>query len=303
MIDSGRRKNKSIIIAFLAPTILLYAALFVYPTVQALQLSLYDWKGLNVDNARFVGLANFAEAAQDRWVHVGLRNTMLIIVAGGILLFTFALIFAAALTNTRVKGKGIFRTLIFFPYTLSGPGVGLLWVFILNPSFGALNGLLRAVGLDTWARPWLGETVPALGAVIFVSVWWSIGFYMLFLVAGIQSIPSDLFDAARVDGAGEDQLFFRLTLPLLRDFMAVAVVLWIIEALKTFAVIFLLTQGGPANQTHVLTTYMVKMALGFGGTPLLRLGYGTSIAVILLALVFLSSLLFFRLSRQEAIEF
>lgn len=300
---SGRRKGRSIIVAFLAPTVLLYLVLFAYPSVESLRLSLYDWKGLNPDNARFVGLDNFAEAAQDRWVVVSLRNMALIIVVGGALLFPLALLFAAALLNDRIKAKALFRTLIFFPYILSGPGVGLLWTFILNPSFGALNGVLRLVGLGAWAQPWLGQPATALGAIIFVSVWWSLGFYMLYLLAGMQTIPTEILDAARVDGAHEGQLFFRITLPILRDFLAVAVVLWIIEGLKTFAVVFLLTQGGPANQTHVLTTYMMRMAFQTGGAPVLRLGYGTSLAVILLFFVVLAALLYFRLLREEAIEY
>jgi ABC-type sugar transport system permease subunit len=299
----GWRRGRSIIFVFLAPTLLLYLTLFVYPSVDALRLSLYDWKGLNPDKARFVGVSNFVEAARDRWVQVSLRNTFIIMVAGGIVIFLFGLLFSAALTDRGIRAKWLFRTLIFFPYTLSGPGVGLLWIFILNPSFGALNGLLRAVGLGALAQPWLGQSSTALGAIIFVSVWWSLGFYMLYLLAGIQSIPPEIRDAARVDGANEFQLFFRIILPMLRDFLAIAIVLWIIEALKTFAVVFLLTQGGPANQTHVLTTYMMRMAFQTGGAPILRLGYGTAIAVILLVLVVLASLLFFRLSREEALEF
>ncbi len=302
-ISSGRRKGRGIIVAFLVPTILVYLVLFVYPSLESLRLSLYDWKGINPDNARFVGFANFVEAAQDRWVGVSLRNMALIISLGGALLFPLALLFSAALLNDRIKAKTLFRTLIFFPYILSGPGVALLWTFILNPSFGALNGLLRLVGLGALAQPWLGQSATALGAIIFVSVWWSIGFYMLYLLAGMQAIPSEIYDAARVDGADEGQLFFGITLPLLRDFLAVAVVLWIIEGLKTFAVVFLLTQGGPSNQTQVLTTYMMRMAFQTSGAPIMRLGYGSSIAVILLVLVVLAALLFFRLSREEAIEY
>jgi multiple sugar transport system permease protein len=142
--------------------------------------------------------------------------------------------------------------------------------------------------------------------VIYVVVWWGIGFYMLFLAAGIESIPADIFDAGRVDGASEGQMFLRITLPLLREFLAVAIVLWMIEALKTFAVVLLLTGGGPANQTQVLSTYLARMAFNVGGGSggaIFRFGYGMAIAVILTVLVALASVLYFRLRSREAVEF
>lgn len=305
-VESGRRKGKSIIFLYLAPAILLYSILFLYPAANAFRICLYRWTGLNFANAKFIGAANFVEAFGDRWVRVAVRDNFLIMTLGGVLMFSLSLLFAVALTSGRFKGKDFFRTVIFFPYMISGVGVGLFWVFVLNPRFGALNGILRAVGLESLARPWLGEPKLALASVIYVVVWWGIGFYMLFLVAGVESIPIDLFDAARVDGANDRQLLLHITLPLLRDFLAVAIVLWIIEALKTFAVVVLMTGGGPANQTQVLTTYMARMALNFpsdSGGGIFRFGYGTTIAVILFFFVLLASLLYFRLSRKEAVEF
>jgi ABC-type sugar transport system permease subunit len=129
---------------------------------------------------------------------------------------------------------------------------------------------------------------------------------MLFLVAGIETIPPELFDAARVDGANERQLFFRITLPLLREFLSVAVVIWMIDALREFAVVLMLTGGGPGNRTTVLSTYMAKLAFNIplgGGGAIFRFGYGASIAVILFVLVLVASLVYFRLRRKEAIEY
>jgi raffinose/stachyose/melibiose transport system permease protein len=193
---------------------------------------------------------------------------------------------------------------LFFPYLISGVGVGLFWTFVLNPQFGALNGLLKGVGLKALARPWLGVPELALGSIIFVVVWWGIGFYMIFLMAGIQTIPMELLDAGRVDGANDRQLFFGITLPFLREFLAVAIVLWAIEALKTFAVVLMLTGGGPAGKTQVLSTYMAQMAFALGSsTGNFRYGYGTAIAVILTVFVVIASLIYFRLRRQETMEF
>ena len=305
-VMSGRRRGKGIIVLFLAPAVLLYGVFFVYPTLDALRISFFRWTGLNVANAEFIGFGNFVEALGDRWVHMALKNNFLIMTIGGALLMSLALLFAVALTSRRFKAKTFFRTVIFFPYLISGVGVGLFWTFVLNNRFGVLNGFLRGIGLDSLTRAWLGTPQTALASVIFVAVWWGIGFYMLFLVAGIETIPRELFDAARVDGANDRQVFVYVTLPLLRDFLAVALVLWLIEALRVFAVVLMMTGGGPGNRTTVLSTYMAKLAFnvpaGSAGA-MFRFGYGTSIAVILFVLVLVVSLLYFRLRREDAVEY
>ena len=303
MITSGRRKGKSIIGAFLAPAILLYVALFLYPAAQAFRISLYRWKGYYFENAQFVGLANFKEVLRDKWVRLALSNNLLIMVIGGGLLFSLALFFAAVLTNPRFKGHAFFKTVIFLPHVINDIGIGLLWIFILQPRFGMLNNLLRSVGLKDLAKVWLGSRELAMPCIIFVMIWYVIGFYMVLLIAGMEGIPTDLYDAAKVDGAGDWQVFWRVTLPLLRDVLAIAIIYWMIGALKIFGVVWVLTQGAPANSTHTISTYMIWQVVGMWGTAGTRIGYGTSIAVVLFILVFFVSLLFFRLSRAEAIEF
>jgi ABC-type sugar transport system permease subunit len=305
-IVSGRRKGKGIIFAFLAPALLLYAFFFLYPTFEALRMSLYDWSGLNIATAEFVGLGNFVEAVGDRWVGIALKNNLWITLYGGVLTIALALLFAVALTTRAFRGKGLFRTIIFFPYMISGVGVGLFWIFVFNPQFGLLNGLLGTLGLEALQRPWLGDPATALACIIFVTVWWGIGFYMLYLVAGIETVPAELLDAARVDGANERQAITHVTLPLLREFLSVAIVLWIIDALRTFGTVLMLTGGGPGNRTTVLATYMAKLAFNIplgGAGAVFRFGYGTAIAVIMCVLVLLASGLYFWLRRREALEF
>ena len=304
-LKSERWRRTRVIVLYLAPAVLIYGLLFLYPTIDALRISLYEY-GINPANAKFIGLGNFVELIGDRMAHLALRNNMIIMAIGGFLMLSIALFFAAALTNRRIKGKSFFRTVIFFPYMISAAGVGLFWTFVLNPSIGLLNGFLRAVGLGVLARPWLGEAGPAMGAIIFVLIWWGIGFYLLFLIAGIESIPVDLLDAARVDGASERDVFLKVTLPLLWDHMAVAITLWIIDALNVFATVMMLTKGGPAYKTHTLSTYMAAVAFKMGGgtgVPLLRFGYGTAISVALTLLVCMASGAYFMLRRREAIEF
>ena len=301
-VVSGRRKGKGIIFTFLAPAILIYAIFFLYPAFNAFQISLYDWSGFSFSSARFVGLANFKEALADKWVRLAFANNLIIMVVGGIFMFSLALFFAWVLTNRRYKGRTFFKTAIFLPHVINDVGVALLWVFIFQPRFGMLNQLLRSVGLSNLATVWLGSRETALPSIIFVFVWYVIGFYMVLLIAGIEGIPTDLYDAARIDGASDWQVFRSVVLPLLRDVLAIAVIYWMIGALKIFGLVWAMTRGQPANQTHTVATYMMIWALP-SQSAIFRMGYGTAISVLLFVVVFIVSLLFFRLRRSEAIEY
>lgn len=302
VIISGRKRGKGIVFAFLAPPILIYLLFFIYPAVNAFKVAMYDWSGFNYANAKFIGLANFKEALTDKWVWLALSNNLYILVFGGLLMFSAALFFAAVLTTPGFRGRSFYKAIIFLPYVLNQVGVALLWIFILQPRFGMLNTLLRGIGLDALALTWLGGRGLAMGSIIYVLVWSSIGFYMILLIAGIETIPGDLYDAAKVDGASAIQTFRYLTLPLIRDILAIGVVFWMINAIKEFGVVWTLTRGGPANLTNTISTYMMNEALPYQ-KPDFRLGYASAIAVVLFILVFGVTLLFFRLRRKEAIEF
>jgi len=301
-VVSGRKKGKGIIITFLAPAILIYAVFFLYPSADAFRISLYKWSGFYFKNATFIGLGNFKEALNDKWMRLAFGNNILIMVAGGIFLFAMALFFSVVLTNPRFKARTFFKTVIFLPNVINAVGVALLWVFILQPRFGMLNLLFRSIGLDSMAKVWLGSRGMAMPSIIFVIVWYVIGFYMVLLIAGIEGIPTDLYDAAKVDGASDWQTFWRVTMPLLRDMIVIAVIYWMIGALKVFGVVWAMTRGQPANSTHTVATYMMEQALP-SQTSIFRMGYGTAIAVLLFIAVFFISMLFFRLSRAEAIEY
>jgi ABC-type sugar transport system permease subunit len=298
----GRRRDSKIIVIFLFPALFFYVVFFLFPAFSAFRISLYRWSGFGFENATYVGLANFSEALSDQWVHLAFANNLIIMVGGGLFLFAMALFFAAALSNPRIKGRRFFKTTIFLPHVINPIGVALLWVFILQPRFGMLNVFLRSVGLDDLTQIWLGSRGLALAAIIFMVVWYVIGFYMVLLVAGIEGVPPDLYAAARVDGASEWQLFWQVTLPLLRDVLAVGVIYWMISALKIFGEVWALTKGQPANSTHTIATYMMQQALP-AQSAIFRMGYGAAIAVLLFIAVFFTSLLFFRLSRTEALEY
>jgi len=285
---------------FVVPALIPYLVLYIYPVIRAFYVSLFEWSGFDKD-MRFIGLANYQRLLRDTIFLEALRHNLTAVFGGGAVMIGFALFFAVATTG-KMKGAGFFRAVITGPYLLSGVAVAIFWKFVLDPQFGLLNGILKAVGLDVLARPWLGIKALAFPAILAGVIWWWVGLYMLILAAGIRRIPDDLYEAANVDGATEWQMVTRITIPLIWDVIAVCAVLWIIDALRLFDIVWVMTKGGPANSTHVLGTYLYSV--GFGERAgLYQLGRGTAIGVVLFALVFASSAVYLRLTRREAIEY
>ena len=297
----GRRKGKLIIPVFLLPALVIYTLFFIYPALDAFRIALYDWSGFS-KNPKYIGLQNFQEAFRDKFIRTALSNNFIIMLVGGAILFALALYFAMVLTTPALKGKRVLRTVLFFPYTINVVGVAFLWLFILNPQFGLLNGTLKIMGLRSLTQVWLSTRPLAMGSILWVIIWMTIGFYTVLLQAGIENIPKDLTDAARVDGAQGFALFWQITLPLLRDVLAVAITYWMIESLQIFGIVFAMTRGAPAGETHTLATYMYQEALP-EYSAIFRFGYGTAISVLLFVLVVIFSGLFFWLRRREAVEF
>jgi ABC-type sugar transport system permease subunit len=297
-----RWRSKGFILLYLAPAALVYLVFYIYPAADAFRISLYRWTGFAFGNAEFIGLANFREVLRDEQLHLALSNNIKLLFGGGVLCFGLALFFAATLSHPKVRGAGYFKTTIFGPYTISAVGVALLWSFIYNPSWGLLNASLRAIGLDSLAVPVLALKNWAFPAVIFVIVWHVLGFYMMLLLAGVQNIPPDYYDAAQIDGANEVQTFFHITLPLLRDVLIIALLYWMIGALKHFGIAYAMTRGRPAGLTHTVSTYMYEWALPYYSSDY-RLGYATAIAVALFLLVLAMSALYLRVTTREAIQY
>jgi ABC-type sugar transport system permease subunit len=303
-VKSGRRRAKGIISLYLAPALLIYVALYIYPALDAFRASLYEWTGFDRSTARYVGFQNFVSLARDPTASTALKNNVYIVIFGGIVMFTLALLFAVALS--RSEGHSFWgevaRVGVFAPYVISSIAVALFWVFVYNPRWGLLNSTLRGIGLDNLALPWLGLKQTALPAVTFVMIWQGVGFYMTLLMAGIQGIPVSLNDAAKIDGAGGWQLFRYITLPLLRDVLTIAILYWIIGSFQVFAVIFAMTRGGPANFTQVITTYQYQLIAPYQAAGF-RMGYGTALSVVLFVVVAIVSIIYLRLTTREAIEY
>lgn len=281
------------------PAFLVYTLLFVIPALWAFWVSLHEWSGFGRSMV-YIGLGNYEEMAKDPIFWGALRRTMLIALLGGIGVFLLALLFSA-IFQQAVLGRRFFRALIFFPNVVPGIGVGLIWQFIYNNDWGPLSNLLQLLGLGALDTVWLGPN-NIIAALTVAIVWTYVGFYMIILSAGIDKIPLTYFEAAQIDGASQWQQFFYVTLPMIRDVLVVALVLWAIGSLKIFDIIVATTFPAPQPSTYTLTVYIWVAAFG-GYTPAFRLGYGTAMGVVLLILVLIAYGVIRLLSRRAAIEY
>ena len=301
MLTRSKRKHIFVFL-MIVPAVTLYVTFFLFPGAQSFQFSTFEWSGFNVDNIKHVGLKNFRVLAADNVFQRAMGNNLFFIFFGGTLNLGLSLLFATMFTGKSFPGRGLFRGIIFFPYTVSIVGIGLMWNFILNPNLGLLNGVLRNIGLEKLAIPWLGYRWPAMFSMTLISVWWSIGFYMTLLIAGINRIPLTFYEAAIIDGAGEIQKFRYITLPLLREVLIVCIMYLLMDGFKAFGVFYIMTQGGPNNLTHTMATYMIWVSVDYLSGAF-RMGYGTAIAVVLFLLVATIALLYRILTRKAAVEF
>jgi ABC-type sugar transport system permease subunit len=251
---------------WLAPALLLVGALTYLPILTEIVLSLFAADGFSPP--RFIGFANYIQAAGQPDFWAALSNNVwyaLSTVSGKLIL---ALI-AALLLNGPFRGRAAFRALFFLPVILSFVAIGLLWTLIFNYNYGLINFLLQVIGLGGLKRDWLGAPETAFPAVIFVDLWKWTGFHVVIYLAGSQSIPPDLYEAAALDGASRWQMLWRITLPLLKPFTAVNVVIASLGAFSVFDLIYVMTQGGPFKSTNVamIEVYLQAFNSTNLGTP------------------------------------
>ncbi len=296
----GRRGRRTIVIPFLLPALIFYGYFFVYPAIQALWVSLHSWSGFT-PRMEFIGLRNFWELSKDPIFYIALRNTMAITLVGGLLTFLLTFFFVGILSRKGIRGKSLWRAILFFPNVVPPVALGVLWGFIYNYDFGIVNGFLRVVGLDFLVRTWL-DIAHVLPSLLVMMSWAYMGFYVVMMLAGIDKIPPDFYEAAVVEGASEWQVFFKITVPLLWDVVVVAITLWVIGALKTFDIIYVMTQGGPAEASKTLAIQLYETAFGYRA-PIFRMGYGTAMGVVLLILVIMGVGLVRIFTRREAVEY
>jgi raffinose/stachyose/melibiose transport system permease protein len=263
---------------YLAPAFFFYLLFAFGPLAYTTWLSFFDWDGLTVGT--WVGLDNYDEVLSDPDIRASFVHSFELIFFYAVLPCVLGLLLVSVIAHGRVRGVTFFRAVLFMPQTIATVVVAIVWVWIYAPD-GPLNEALRAVGLGSLARGWLGDFSWALRALGLVGTWVMFGLCLVLFLAGIQKIPQSLYEAARVDGAGRVREFFAVTLPGLRGELAVALTLTTIMALRTFDLIYVSTQGGPGTSTTVPSVLVYQNAFSNG-----RVGLAAAVAVVLTLLIF-----------------
>jgi ABC-type sugar transport system permease subunit len=281
--------------------VILYAAFTIYPVLVTFYNSLHTLRMDLGMQYEYVGLDHFREIlTADDVFWKAARNSLVWAMAAPIVDIPLALLLALTL-YARVPFARVFRTVWFTPVLMSYPVVGVIWLWVYNYDWGIANLTLRALGLGAWAQAWLASPATALPALILVTTWMFAGFNMVVLLAAIHAIPSDYLEAAAIDGARAWQRTWRIMVPLLRPTIVNLVILDFIGKMKQFALVWVMTRGGPMWGTETVATYVVKRAFEW---KTLDLGYPSAIAVIWFVIIFGLSLLLTRvLQRREALEF
>ncbi len=277
---------------YLLPALLVFTAFMAIPVAGTVMLSLTDWDGVALSNAEFIGLQNYIEAFTSSSFWSSLWHNIVLIPYFVVLPAVLGLLPAVLVHQLRLRGARLFQAGLFLPYILPGVLIGVVWRWILNPVFGPVNSTLKKLGVES-PPSWLGDFTWALPTVGLIGAWAAYGFCYVIFIAGIQKIPTDLYEAARLDGAGFWQELRVVTLPGLRREMAVVFSVNLINALRAFDVIKATTDGGPGTETQVMAIYMINSAFGAK-----EVGYGTAIAVLLAVLTLVLSLLVLRLFRD-----
>ena len=285
--------NKFYIVLFLLPALILFCGVLIAPIAMSAYYSFFNWNGIGAKT--FIGLANYKELFTSNAIGFmkALRNSLLLAALSVFLQLPLAL-GLALLLGKKIKGERVFLSVYFMPVLISTVVIGQLWLKIYNPDYGILNVLLRAVGLGKWAKIWLGDTKTALGAVFVPTLWQYVGYHMLLLYAGVKSVPVELREAAMLDGATDAQINRFVVLPYIKPIIRISVIFAITGSLKSFDLIYVLTNGGPLHSTEVPSTLMINMLFLRN-----RYGMGSTIAVLLIILCFGFALLISAIFREE----
>lgn len=284
-------RDRLVVIGFLLPALALFALFVIYPIAQSVYYSFFNWKGFGpaVD---FVGLDNYLDILNDRVFLIALQNGLLIVFFSLVAQLPLALLLAV-LVGRDLPGRSFFRAVFFLPYVLSEVMTAIMWLFLFNPdpSRGLFNAVLAQFNLETQA--WLGNTDIVLPSIFLALTWKFFGFHMLLFLTGLQNIPTEVEEAARIDGAGAVQSFFYVTLPLLATTVRTSVYLSVLGSLQQFILVWIMTKGGPVNASETLSTYMYRF-----GFVRFQLGYGSAVAIYMFVICLAFSLVYQHLTRR-----
>lgn len=284
-------------LVWVLPAVVLLLVFVYYPIVENVRLSFFSWNAFSPSPV-FVGLDNYRTAFGDPIFYRALFNNTAYAVVSLVFQVGFSLALAAVLEETvHQRLRGFLRTIYFIPATISITVAGILFSFIYNPQIGLLNRALDGVGLHSWTHAWLGEQSTSIWSIIAMSQWQSIGYTAVLFVVAIQRIPRELYEAARIDGAGPVRTFRNITVPLVREMTTLVVILTISGAFLVFNEVMVMTAGGPDNSSQVLGTWLYRNAFFEDD-----MGYAATIAVVIFVITFAIAALQTVISRRRRIE-
>ena len=292
---SPRAKRKAIAgWAFVAPAVLIYAFFFIQPFFYSIYYSLTDWNGADPVK-QFVGLSNYIKLAGDSLLWQALGHNLIWVIIGTVAPIAIGLLLGV-LIWTGALGRVVFRTIYFLPVILSEVVVAIIWNWIYHPLFGAVNQILRGIGLDHLARGWLGDPQTALLALLITAIWTYYGFCFVIIMAGLQNVDISLVEAATIDGANGWQRFIHVIVPQLSHVITMITAFTLIGGFNVFGTVFVMTQGGPGTATQVIATYTYRKAFQES-----QVGYGAALSMVMTLLSLVTSYIFIRLrERQES---
>lgn len=295
MVQRKKRGIDKTALAFIAPALILYVLFIIVPTVSSVYYSFTSWDGISPD-VKFIGLANYKEIFTSARFGNALKNTIILTIFISVLENAFALALAVLVDNIR-WGKNFFRSAFYIPVLISGIVSGFIWKIMYNYNFGAINSILTQIGLGDFRQDWLGNTSLTLIMIGVVLVWKGAGYYMIIYLASLQSVSTDVIEAAEIDGASPWQRFRMITIPLISGAFTINFTLSLINGLKVFDQINVMTDGGPGFTSETLVYLLYKVGFTEG-----RQGFGTAVGIMLLFIIIILNTIQQKFLRSREVQ-
>lgn len=276
--------KKSTKIIMIMPAVILFTVFFLAPIFISVYYSFTDFSGIGA--AKFIGFKNYQVLLNDKFFFIALKNTFIILIGITITILPLSFI-VALLLEKAFRGSGVVQSMIFAPNVIAPILVGLIWLFILDPKMGMINAILRSIGLSDYQQQWIGGKTLTPYSVAFVYLWQVLGFYTTINMAGLRSIPADIYEAAEIDGANYFQRIRKITIPMMKNTIVINTILIITGGFKIFETVKQLTNGGPNHMSDVLVTYMYDTTFTSS-----RYGYGMAVATVSFVLCLIFSIIY-----------
>lgn len=287
--------NKKAIFIFIFPALLFFIVILLIPIAYNFYLSTFRWVAL--EKMVFTGFTNYIKLFKDPVFLITVRNNLSFVGLAIVFQLPLALIISIVLSK-KIPMVKLFKATYFMPNVISGVAVSMLWRFIYHPRYGPINELLNVLGNPNASISLLDNAKLAIYSIAIIMAWQGIGYYMLIYLSGIQAIPIEIYEAARIDGSNEKNTLFSITLPLMWPMIKISFVLITVSTLKVFDFVYVLTNGGPNHASEVMTSYIYTTAIAR-----LNMGYGATIGVAMFAICLAFSLIIMRVFKRETIEF